>query len=94
MAISFGTSCSLERLPPRICACLSMPVADPQADIWKTYFSNPTERNVKDIDANKSNLRLPLGSLQVSPLDIGCALTADVTFPHLQRDCASITAIS
>ena len=40
-------------------------LTDGQAEIWKTYFSNPTERNVKDIDANKDNLRHTLGGLQV-----------------------------
>lgn len=29
------------------------------------YFSNPTERKVADIDANKANLRHTIGGLQV-----------------------------
>ena len=36
-----------------------------QPEIWKTYFSNPTDRKVDDIDANKSNLRFTLRGLQV-----------------------------
>lgn len=35
-------------------------------DVWKTYFSNPTERKTEDIDANKANLRHVLQSLQSS----------------------------
>ncbi|CAD6576435.1 MAG: hypothetical protein TREMPRED_001677 [Tremellales sp. Tagirdzhanova-0007] len=35
-------------------------------EIWKTYFSDPTERKTADIDANKSNLRHTLGSLHTS----------------------------
>jgi len=40
-----------------------------QPEIWKAYFSNPTERKKDDIDANKSNLRHTLGGLQVCRLD-------------------------
>ncbi|WWC62119.1 uncharacterized protein I303_104710 [Kwoniella dejecticola CBS 10117] len=39
-------------------------------DIWKTYFSNPTERKKEDIDANKSNLRYTLGGLHTSLFNI------------------------
>ncbi|WRT66506.1 uncharacterized protein IL334_003465 [Kwoniella shivajii] len=38
-----------------------------QPEIWKTYFSNPTERKKEDIEANKSNLRYTLGGLHVDP---------------------------
>jgi ubiquitin conjugation factor E4 B len=41
-----------------------------QASIWKAYFSDPTERKTADIDANKSNLRATLGSLQQSLFNI------------------------
>ncbi|KAK1924344.1 ubiquitin elongating factor core-domain-containing protein [Papiliotrema laurentii] len=34
--------------------------------IWKAYFSNPTERKTDDINANKSNLRHTLNALQTS----------------------------
>lgn len=40
------------------------------AQVWKTYFSNPTERKTADIDANKSNLRHVLGALQSSLFSI------------------------
>ncbi|ORX35769.1 ubiquitin elongating factor core-domain-containing protein [Kockovaella imperatae] len=33
-------------------------------EIWRTYFSNPTERKTDDINANKSNLRFTLRSVQ------------------------------
>nr|XP_019011039.1 ubiquitin-conjugation factor E4 B [Kwoniella pini CBS 10737]OCF49820.1 ubiquitin-conjugation factor E4 B [Kwoniella pini CBS 10737] len=39
-------------------------------EIWKSYFSNPTERKKEDIDANKSNLRYTLGSLHTSLFNI------------------------
>ncbi|KLT45417.1 hypothetical protein CC85DRAFT_282483 [Cutaneotrichosporon oleaginosum] len=39
-------------------------------EIWKTYFSNPTDRKVADIDANKANLRHTLGGLQTSLFNI------------------------
>nr|KIR85337.1 ubiquitin-conjugation factor E4 B [Cryptococcus tetragattii IND107] len=39
-------------------------------EIWKTYFSNPTERKKEDIDANKSNLRFTLGSLHSSLFNV------------------------
>ncbi|BEI85504.1 hypothetical protein CcaverHIS002_0509050 [Cutaneotrichosporon cavernicola] len=39
-------------------------------EIWKTYFSNPTDRKVADIDANKANLRHTLGGLQSSLFSI------------------------
>jgi ubiquitin conjugation factor E4 B len=48
-----------------VVSLLSSQSTDRQAEIWKTYFSNPTERNVKDIDANKDNLRHTLNGLQV-----------------------------
>jgi ubiquitin conjugation factor E4 B len=37
-----------------------------QPQIWKSFFSNPTDRKVGDIDANKSNLRGTLGGLHDS----------------------------
>ena len=37
-----------------------------QPEIWRTYFSKPTERKVDDIDANKNNLRFSLNGLQAS----------------------------
>lgn len=37
-----------------------------KGEIWKAYFSNPTERTVADIDANKANLRSTLKALQTS----------------------------
>ncbi|WWC89190.1 uncharacterized protein L201_004108 [Kwoniella dendrophila CBS 6074] len=39
-------------------------------EIWKTYFSNPTERKKEDIEANKSNLRYTLGGLHTSLFNI------------------------
>ncbi|WWD03129.1 hypothetical protein V865_001176 [Kwoniella europaea PYCC6329] len=39
-------------------------------EIWKTYFSNPTERKKEDIEANKSNLRYTLGGLHGSLFNI------------------------
>ncbi|ODN80543.1 hypothetical protein, variant 2 [Cryptococcus amylolentus CBS 6039] len=39
-------------------------------EIWKTYFSNPTERKKEDIDANKSNLRYTLSSLHTSIFNV------------------------
>ncbi|WWD17165.1 hypothetical protein CI109_101603 [Kwoniella shandongensis] len=39
-------------------------------EIWKTYFSNPTERKKEDIDANKSNLRYTLTALHTSLFNI------------------------
>ncbi|WVQ99568.1 hypothetical protein IAU59_006704 [Kwoniella sp. CBS 9459] len=39
-------------------------------EIWKTYFSNPTERKKEDIEANKSNLRYTLGGLHSSLFNI------------------------
>lgn len=39
-------------------------------EIWKTYFSNPTDRKVADIDANKANLRHTIGGLQSSLFSI------------------------
>ncbi|KAL7421849.1 Ubiquitin conjugation factor E4 [Cryptotrichosporon argae] len=38
--------------------------------VYKTYFSNSTERKVADIDANKANLRQTLDSLQSSLFNI------------------------
>ncbi|KAK4689997.1 ubiquitin conjugation factor E4 B, partial [Tremellales sp. Uapishka_1] len=39
-------------------------------EIWKTYFSDPTERKTADIDANKANLRNALGGLHSSLFNI------------------------
>ncbi|OCF33004.1 ubiquitin-conjugation factor E4 B [Kwoniella heveanensis BCC8398] len=39
-------------------------------EIWKTYFSNPTDRKKEDIEANKSNLRYTLGGLHTSLFNI------------------------
>ena len=38
--------------------------------MWKTYFSDPTERKTDDIEANKSNLRFTLSALQTSLYNI------------------------
>ena len=38
--------------------------------MWKTYFSDPTERKTDDIEANKSNLRFTLNALQTSLYNI------------------------
>jgi hypothetical protein len=51
-------------------SCRRRDSADSQAEIWKTYFSNPTERKVADIDANKDNLRHAMGSLHTSLFNI------------------------
>lgn len=40
------------------------------ASIWKTYFSDPTERKKDDIDANKGNLRHTLAALHQSLFNI------------------------
>jgi ubiquitin conjugation factor E4 B len=40
------------------------------ASVWKTYFSDPTDRKVADIDANKANLRHTLDALQSSLFNI------------------------
>ncbi|KAK8864525.1 hypothetical protein IAR55_001775 [Kwoniella newhampshirensis] len=42
----------------------------PREFIWKTYFSNPTDRKKDDIDANKSNLRYTLSALHTSLFNI------------------------
>ncbi|WOO81182.1 Ubiquitin conjugation factor E4 [Vanrija pseudolonga] len=39
-------------------------------EIWKEYFSNPTDRQTADIDANKANLRHSLEYLQTSLFSI------------------------
>nr|ODN80157.1 ubiquitin-conjugation factor E4 B [Cryptococcus depauperatus CBS 7841] len=39
-------------------------------EIWKLYFSNPTERKKEDIDANKDSLRYTLGNLHSSLFNI------------------------
>lgn len=41
-----------------------------QPEIWKEYFSNPTDRQTADIDANKANLRHSLEYLQTSLFSI------------------------
>lgn len=40
------------------------------ASVWKTYFSDPTDRKVADIDANKANLRHTLDALQSALFNI------------------------
>ncbi|WVF71299.1 hypothetical protein IAT40_006102 [Kwoniella sp. CBS 6097] len=39
-------------------------------EVWKTYFSNPTDRKKEDIEANKSNLRHTLGGLHMDKVDV------------------------
>jgi ubiquitin conjugation factor E4 B len=68
VAIASRAANEVERVSSRIRESNAMTAAhrSRQPEIWKAYFSNPTERKVADIDANKSNLRHTLAALHVS----------------------------
>jgi len=67
ISVFVGTADTTERISTRVCELRCHVLVRPrlrQAQVWKTYFSEPTERKVADIDANKANLQHTLGAFQ------------------------------